>query len=195
MEPTATNSPHCPQPFFLNILLLNKDEIVAKGVQEKTGTGFLGKVAAFAANKVITDDKIITNLSSTLMDTIKKSVEDMGIHIDVAKRFQQGPLVVIQFQVRDLELLKVMEVAKGKEFATNFQNLLSAADNLGVGDVITGKVYEKIYSTINESMMSKFMEMLPAKMREKGISVDCAASSHAEEALVFFDMMHRLSTL
>lgn len=184
-----------PPPFFLNILLLNKDEVVAKGVQEKTGTGLFGKVAAFAANKVITDEKIITNLSSTLMDTIKKSIEDMGIHIEVTKRFQHGPLVVIQFQVMDLELLKVIEVAKGKEFSANFQNLLSSAEQLGLGDVITGKVYEKIYATINESMIKKFGEMLPTKMREKGVSVDCTASSHNDEALVFFDMMNRVNSL
>ncbi|RYG69853.1 hypothetical protein EON64_01700 [archaeon] len=176
-------------------MLLNKDEVVAKGVQEKTGTGFLGKVAAFAANKVVSDEKIITNLSTTLMDTIKKSIEEMGILIEVTKRFQHGPLVVIQFQVLDLELLKVIEVAKGKDFANNFQNFLASASQLGLLDVITGKVYEKIYSTINDSMIKKFGELVPTKMREKGVAVDCAASSHADEALVFFDIMHRVSSL
>jgi hypothetical protein len=38
--------------FYINILLLNKDEVVGKATMDKTGSGFFGKAAAFAANKV-----------------------------------------------------------------------------------------------------------------------------------------------
>ena len=42
-------------PIFLNVLLLNKDEVVRSKVTEKTGLssgGFMGKAAAFAGKLV-----------------------------------------------------------------------------------------------------------------------------------------------
>jgi len=41
-------------PFYLNILLQNKEELVAAKVAEKTGNRrLLGKAASFAANKLV----------------------------------------------------------------------------------------------------------------------------------------------
>lgn len=192
--PVKSTEPPCP-PFFLNIRLLNKEDLVAKTVQEKAGTGFVGRVAAYAANKMVTDDKIITNLSDTLMDTIKKSVQDMGIQMDVQKRFQQGSFVVIQFQVLDIELLKVLKVAKGEDFAQHFEAFLEAAKGLGLGDTIVGKVYEKIYGSLNEGMLNKLSTLVPTKMKEKGVEVEIEACTADREGLVFFDILHGIAAI
>jgi hypothetical protein len=189
--PSLAPAPHCA-PFFINILLLNKDEVVAKNVQEKTGTGFFGKVASYAANKMVTDEKLLTNLSDTLMTTIRGSVEEMGIQMSVERKFQQGALVVMQFQVLDVDAIKVIRAGKGDDFANNFQTLVDAAKNLGLGDTIMEKIMEKIYGSMNESMIKKFSEMLPNKMKEKGVLVDCHACTMEEEALVFFELFGRI---
>lgn len=180
-------------PFFLNVLLMNKDEVVSRQVQEKAGSGLFGRAAAFAANKVITDEKIVTNLANTLMETIQHSIEDMGIHIDVQKRFQQGPLVVIQFQVLDIQLMKVIRSAKGGDFADHFQALLDASQHLGLGETIMSKIYEKVYDSLNDGMISKFAQMLPDKMKEKGVLVEVHACTAADQGAIFFDLVGRLS--
>ncbi len=118
-------------------------------------------MAAFAANKIITDDKIVSNLSNALMTTIEKSVENMGIHIKIQQRFQQGPLVVVQFQVMDVALMRVIRVAKGEEFAQHFQALLGASAHLGLGDTIMTKIHEEIYGALNDGMIKKLSELLP----------------------------------
>jgi hypothetical protein len=86
-----------PNPFYLNIILLNKAELVTKRVNERTGLsssrfelhtfmhidtpeqnlllhtsgiffGMIGKAAASVANKILTDEKLIENISSTLIE-------------------------------------------------------------------------------------------------------------------------------
>lgn len=49
---------YIPPKFYINILLLNKDEIIAAKVQEKAGSGLFGRAAGFVASKAVTDDKI-----------------------------------------------------------------------------------------------------------------------------------------
>ena len=51
----------------------------------KTGGGFLGKAATFAANKIVSDEKIIANLSSTLIEKITAAVFEMGITAELKR--------------------------------------------------------------------------------------------------------------
>jgi hypothetical protein len=61
--------------------------VVAAKVGAKTGfkSGILGKAAAFAANKLVTDEKVIQNLAATLIEKIKIGTSDMGITATTAK--------------------------------------------------------------------------------------------------------------
>ena len=77
----------------MNVLLLNKDEVVRNKVAEKTGLstgGFMGKAAAFAANKAVSDETVTNGLSSNLKEKIEASVGEMGIRAEVNRKFQKG---------------------------------------------------------------------------------------------------------
>lgn len=185
-------APRRCKPFYLNVILLNKDEVVATKVAEKAGTGLFGRAAAFAANKLISDDKIVENLAEKLMDGVQTATAELGISADMEVRFQHGPLVVIQVQVADVDTLQLILSAKGEEFATNFSTLLVAATALGLKDTVESKVDDKIYSSINEGMMAKFRELIPVKMAAQGVLVSCEVSSAEDEADLFFNIMSTL---
>lgn len=44
----------------------------------------MGRAATFAANKLVTDEKVISNLASTVIEKISAGVNDMGISADVS---------------------------------------------------------------------------------------------------------------
>jgi hypothetical protein len=78
---TGKKTYKCP-PIYLNLLLLNKDELVGNKVVEKTGLhsgGLLARAAAFTTNKFVTDEKIITTLAENLIDGVSKAIKDLGI--------------------------------------------------------------------------------------------------------------------
>ena len=64
-----------------------------------------------------------------------------------------------------------------------------------MGEMVNEKVQDKIYGSIGEGMVTKFNEMIPTKMAEKGVIVDCQASSAHDQAEVFFDLYEKLSHL
>ena len=56
------------EPIYLNVLLLNKDEVVSKKVAEKTG--LTAGIASYAANKAVSDETVTSGLSSNLKGKI-----------------------------------------------------------------------------------------------------------------------------
>jgi len=191
-EVTTSAGSHTCRPFYLNILLLNKAEIVAQKVAAKAGTGLFGRAAGFAANRLVSDEKIMDNLAEKLIGGVQRATSELGITADMEVKFQQGPFVVIRVQVTEVDTLQLILSSKGPEFASNFTTLMTAVEALGIKDSVNQKVEEKVNSSISEGMMRKFKEMIPHKMAEQGVNVECDAVSAEEQAEVFFKLLSDL---
>lgn len=83
------------KPFYINVALLNKEELVASKVSEKAGTGFFGKAASYAATKVVSDDKIINGMSDQIILKITEVTATMGVKASLEKKYQKGPFFVL----------------------------------------------------------------------------------------------------
>lgn len=182
-------------PFYINILLLNRDEVVSSAVASKTGskTSFFGRAAAFAATKLVSDEKIINTLSSTLISKISAEVDAMGIQAEITKRYQQGPYVVIKVTVRDVDKKVLLSAAKGASFADSFSHLLSSIEALNLSESVLPSINTKILSQVHDSMMTKFAEVLPSKLAESGLDVECSVCGPADQAEMLFEIVERLN--
>ena len=87
------------KPFYLNIVLLNKDEIVKNKATEKAGTSVFGRAAAYTATKLVSNDVVLGKISEKLMEGVQSAVAEMGIAATLQKSFQDGAYVVIRVQV------------------------------------------------------------------------------------------------
>jgi hypothetical protein len=189
LSSTAVSLP----PFYLNLLLLNKSEVVGNKVQEKTGiSGFFGRVAVYSANQMIPDEKIITNLAENLIHGVEKTIDEMGITADFDLKFVKGALAVIRIQITDINTLQIILSAKGPEFASNFMKLLAATSKLGMERTVLSNVNNKLQSTIIEGMITKFNEMIPQKLAEKGVIIDCHACKKEDQGEIFFELYDRI---
>lgn len=188
---TTVNIP----PFYLNLLLLNKSEVVENRVLDKTGEGFLGRAAVYAANKMVTDEEIVSNIANSLISVVSKTIDEMGITADFAIKFTKGSFLVIKIQITEVDILQLVLSAKGPEYASEFTRLLTATERLGMVGTVLPKIQTKIYSNINDGMIQKFNELIPTKMAEKSIHVDCHACKTEDQAEVFFELHDRLLSL
>lgn len=109
-------------------------------------------------------------------------------------KFQQGPFVVVRVQVTEVDTLQLILSAKGPDFASSFTTLMTAVEALGLKDSVTQKVEDKVHSSINEGMMRKFKEMIPLKMAEQGVVVDCDSVSAEDQAEIFFKILADLKS-
>jgi hypothetical protein len=83
----------------------------------------------------------------------------------------------------------------GDEFADDFAGLLVKLEKLGMIEGVLPTINDKIRVKIHEGLISKLGEMLPQKMAENGVNIDCAVLASAEQADYFFDMMDKVNKM
>jgi len=179
-------------PIYLNITLLNKDTVVAEKVQEKTGNRvLLGKVVAWGASKLITDETIINKLAATLSEKVPEAIAEMGITAQVSKKFQHKSFVVLQVQVTDVDKLSLLLAAKGQEYASTFTQLLSSLHRLELTAALQ-TIDEKIGDKIMDSLISKMASIIPEKVGKAGLEISCDVLKREDEAEYFFEVMGKI---
>ena len=75
-----------PDPFYLNIVVVDSSAAVETKVGEKVGKGMFGlkqKAAVAMAKAVVNDTKIAGKLGEKLGEVIPSAVHEMGIELNV----------------------------------------------------------------------------------------------------------------
>mmetsp|Transcript_988 Transcript_988/g.1646 ORF Transcript_988/g.1646 Transcript_988/m.1646 type:complete len:207 (+) Transcript_988:105-725(+) len=173
------------QAFYLNIILLNKDEVVKNKATERVGNNIFGKAAAFTANRLVSNEKILEGIVEKLMNGITSAITTMGISASQEKVFQKGAFVVIRLQISEVDKIKLLRKAKGDEFSASFEVLLHSLNMLGL-DAANSQIDKKMKDHIQEGMMSRFEEVIPQKLAENGVNVDVECVPSEKEAEYFF---------
>lgn len=182
------------KPFFLNIVLLNKDEIVTTKAAEKAGKGVFGRVAAFTATHLVSDEKVLSKISEKLVENVTTTVADMGIDAAIQKVFSEGAYVVIRVHVKEVDKLKLLKKAKGEDFAASFEVLLNALTALGLENTAGEKIDHKIKDQIQDGLMNRFGEVIPVKLAENGVAVDVNVLASEDQAEYFYQTLAALKT-
>jgi len=177
------------EPFYLNIRLLNKSEVISNKVAEKVGTNVFARAAASVASRVVSDATVVSKFSDTLVEKIYVAVESMGIECELIKRFAQGPMVCFKVCITSVDQMQLVLAAKGPEFASGFSTLLGSLSSLGLSETALPKIEIKIGEKVSLGMRTKFQELIPTKMLEQGLEVEVKCCSVEEQAEVFFDML------
>jgi len=176
--------------FYLNVLLLNKDELVSNKVTEKAGSGLFGKAVSAVATRVVTDELVLSKLGDVLTEKVQSAVEAMGIQVSLERCYAQGPVVCFKVTVKSIDQLELVLAAKGADYAASFSRLLVTLTELGLTEVLP-KVDEKIATKVTEGMMKRMEEMIPEKTAEQGLEVQVKACLAGEQAEVFFSWISK----
>ncbi len=180
------------KPFYLNVTLLNKSNVVKSQVNEKVGKGIFGRAMASVASSVVSDATVIQKVASELVSKIQDATAVMGIRCSLQSRFQKGPFVTLKCQVCQIEKLQLILAAKGEEFASDFSTLLETLAALGLADTALPKIDEKIEKLVYLNIMQKFAEKIPVALEEQGIECQVDVVPEEEQAEFFFDAIETL---
>ena len=143
-------------------------------------------------SKSVSDETIVNKMSDALISSIKAQVVEMGIQLQILKRFQKSNFLVIEIKIIEIEILKLLHATKGPEFAENFTVLVDTLGKLNVSDENLPKIEKKIELNIFNSLMSKFSDQIPKKMEERGILTQVNCISSEDQAKFFFDVLDQL---
>jgi hypothetical protein len=176
---------------YLNIALVSGQDAINSKVAEKAGTGLFGKAMSYTATKLVTDETIVAKLATTLMQKVPEAIAEMGIRAEVTKKFQLKSFVVLQVVVKDVNKVALLKATKGEEYAAKFENLLSAMKALELEDALH-TVDDKISEKIHESMMIKFAETIPLKVKASGLDIACKVCDSSQQSDYFFNTVDKL---
>jgi len=87
--------------------------------------------------------------------------------------------------IHSADKLQLFRASKGEEFAAKFQQLLESLEFLGMSDALI-KIDETVLKKLHDNMMIKFGELIPKKMSDNGLDVNCTVCSKEDEAEFFF---------
>lgn len=172
---------------YINLKILNKDEIISSKVSEKAGTGFLGRTASYAASKLVTDEKISSTITSKLIEGIQKATDDIGITCVLVPVFIDGVASTIQLKIESFDTYEVIKNTKGEDFLSKIKDLEASVEALGMGDVVTEKVKNKVSDSVSDGIISKLTTIIPQKLNENGVKVNCCIKTSESQAGYFFN--------
>jgi len=173
-------------PFYVNVLLLNKDAIVAEKIADKVGSGIFGRAISSMASMAVSDTSVTQQVASELMEKVGAATAAMGIKCSFEQVFQQGAFVTLKARVLAIEMIELILATKGEEYASKFTRLLASLVDLGLADTALPKIRTKITDMVKVKILEKFQEKIPAALQEKGVVCRVNVESGAEQAEFFF---------
>jgi hypothetical protein len=178
--------------FFLNVIVLNKDEVVASKVGEKMGFGFAGRAATKLAQRVVKDERVCKEVATGLIVKLPKVLSDLGIDLELTQRYLSGPLIVFQCEIREVDGLALVTKAKGAEAARHFQSMTAAFEHFGI-EAGLQQVRHALFVKSREALMEKLAVLLPERLLDAaGVQTDVVCKSEAAEAEWFFTFVEIL---
>eukprot|EP00928_Gymnodinium_smaydae_P037229 TRINITY_DN25878_c0_g1_i1.p1 TRINITY_DN25878_c0_g1~~TRINITY_DN25878_c0_g1_i1.p1 ORF type:complete len:422 (-),score=69.51 TRINITY_DN25878_c0_g1_i1:81-1346(-) len=178
--------------FYMNFKIINIADMLPKLMRAKfrqegksdTAINLAGKGCQFLASHPSVGKKYANKVADCLTEAIPVKLEENGIHFRLTKvHCGEMGFVVLRAEVIDIDLLKVMEVTKGTEFAERLSPLVGVARRFRDVD-------RAALPNIQHQLMLKLEKDIPAFMWEKlrfKMVMICKPSS--EQADFFFDAL------
>jgi len=183
--------------FYLNVVVLNKDEVVESKVSAKIGSGPLGfglakRAATAVAKRAVKDERVGSEVAAGLTAKLPGIIAALGIDLALTQRYVGGPLVVLRCHLKEVDGPALVKKAKGEEAARHFQAMSEAFMALGI-DAGTEQVRSTLFSKVRDALMEKLTMVLPEKLLDaSGVRVDVVCNDEAAEAEWFFTFLEGL---
>ncbi|CAE8692806.1 unnamed protein product [Polarella glacialis] len=179
------------QRFFLNFVVMNKEEVVKAQVQKRTGWGDavgtkrLGRLAAALANRKFTDEKFCLNLASKIEANIPEKMILNGISAHAELQFQKGSIIVVLVTIENVDIHKLIEVKADAKMADKISWWLSCLPNRAMTEV-----NGLIMSQLGNNLLTKLPDQIAKEMMEVGgVQVAVEARPPKEEAEYLFALL------
>lgn len=145
------------------------------------------KASAFVASKTM-----VSRAEKAVVECIPMVTDVIGVEMNISKRFQQGPVFVLEVDMKGCDLLELLEKVLGDESAQHYRNVRQGLDFLGMTS--SKEAFDKeILPKVRKGMMTKMSEIVPEKMKLKKTNADleiqCVALEDAEEAKWLYNFL------
>jgi hypothetical protein len=153
----------------------------------KKSSNISKKASAFVASKTM-----VSRAEKAVVECIPMVTEEIGVEMSISKRFQQGPVFVLEVDMKGCDLLELLETVLGDESAQHYRNVREGLKFLDMPGTMAAFEAE-ILPKVRTGMMTKMSDIVPEKMKlKKGngdLEIQCVALEDAEEAKWLYNFL------
>lgn len=164
--------------FYLNMNILNKNEVLNKTVQSKLShRPVLSFIASRLATTMVTDEKFSDRLISRMKEKIPGQLLDRGMVVELNAVFKKGSYVCFELCVLSVDVKKLITNKKELQYADIFQSYMNL-----FGYNIEKSIDQLLVPVIGEKIKAQLPIILKEKMFEgAGLEVETETCSPAEQ--------------
>lgn len=153
----------------------------------RSGTNISKRASRFVASKTM-----VSRAEKAVGESIPLVQEEIGVEMSISKRFQQGPVFVLEVDMKGCDLLDLLEKVLGGEQAKHYRNVKEGLETLDLPNTKEGFLKE-ILPKVRKAMMDRMSEIVPEKMKLKkqyaDLEIQCVALEDAEEAKWLYNFL------
>jgi hypothetical protein len=153
----------------------------------KSSSSISKRATAFVASKTA-----VSRAEKAVVECVPLVTEEIGVEMNISKRFSQGPVFVLEVDMKGCDLLELLEKVLGEESAQHYRNVREGLEFLGMTTSIAA-FDQEILPKVRKGMMAKMAEIVPEKMKLKksnaDLEIQCVALEDAEEAKWLYNFL------
>ena len=153
----------------------------------KSSSSISKRATAFVASKTA-----VSRAEKAVAECVPLVTEEIGVEMSISKRFQQGPVFVLEVDMKGCDLLDLLEKVLGDQSAHHYRNVRQGLEFLGMTASMAAFDLE-ILPLVRKGMMEKMSEIVPEKMKLKksnaDLEIQCVALEDAEEAKWLYNFL------
>ncbi|KAL7566192.1 hypothetical protein ACA910_011266 [Epithemia clementina (nom. ined.)] len=172
------------------------------GAKNKDGRGFMSSIGSSIsksssniskrASRFMASKTMVSRAEKAVVECIPLVTEEIGVEMSISKRFQQGPVFVLEVDMKGCEILDLLKKVQGEEAARQYVAVKEGLEFLGLPDAQEAFLKE-ILPKLRKAMMEKMSEIVPEKMKLKkayaDLEIQCVALEDAEEAKWLYNFL------
>lgn len=153
----------------------------------RSGSNISKRASRYMANKTM-----VGRAEKAVGECIPLVTEEIGVEMSISKRFQQGPVFVLEVDIKGCDLFDLVEKMLGEESAQQYRNVKEGLEALDLPDTQEAFLKEML-PKLRKAMMDKMSEIVPEKMKLKkqyaDLEIQCVALEDAEEAKWLYNFL------
>jgi hypothetical protein len=153
----------------------------------KSSSSISKRATAFVASKTA-----VSRAEKAVVECVPLVTEEIGVEMSISKRFQQGPVFVLEVDMKGCDLLELLEKVLGDQSAQHYRNVRQGLEFLGMTTSMAA-FDQEILPIVRKGMMEKMSEIVPEKMKLKksnaDLEIQCVALEDAEEAKWLYNFL------
>jgi len=157
-----------------------------------TSVGTMKSNVTKGVNAFVSSKTMVSRAEKAVNDVIPLVNEEIGVEMSISKRFQQGPVFVLEVDMKGCDLLPLLKQSLGEESSLNYSSVVSSLEMLGL--VSTKNELEKeILPKVRIGLMQRMAELIPEKIRSfsktSDLEIQCIALEDSEEAKWLYNFL------